>query len=446
MSRDWLQTTLGNACSRITDGAHQSPKSAVVGKPMASVKDLTFFGVNLADARRISEADFNALVSQGCRPEIGDVLIAKDGNSALDTVCIQREAADFVLLSSVAILRPDRSIIDSRYLAYVLRNPPYIEYLKANFISGAAIPRVVLRDFKRAKLILPPLPEQRAIAATLGALDDKIELNRKMNATLEAMARALFRDWFVDFGPTQRKAAGSTDPATILGHFLPNTSQAPALAASFPDCRGADGLPAGWKLSAIGDVAKNHSETMDLKKRHRVIFINTGDVSQGAFLHANYSDAKGLPGQAKKKIEVGDILYSEIRPKNKRFAFVDFSAPDHVVSTKFMVLRTTSTVSPMHLYFLVSSPEAVDEFNRIAESRSGTFPQITFESIKHYPVILANDEVMKAFSEILELFYGLQRANDQENQTLAQTRDLLLPRLISGELRVADLSDREIAA
>ena len=120
MSGEWLQTTLGKACSRITDGAHQSPKSVTVGKPMASVKDLTFFGVNLADARKISEADFDALVAQGCRPELGDVLIAKDGNSALDTVCVQREAAEFVLLSSVAILRPDPAVMDSRYLTYVL--------------------------------------------------------------------------------------------------------------------------------------------------------------------------------------------------------------------------------------------------------------------------------------------------------------------------------------
>ncbi|WP_324752556.1 restriction endonuclease subunit S [Roseovarius sp. Pro17] len=327
---------------------------------------------------------------------------------------------------------------DPHFISYFLRGLDFQAYS-----DKAAVPGINRNDLHQAEILLPPLLEQRAIAATLGALDNKIELNLRMNETLEAMARALFRDWFVDFGPTRRKIAGATDPAAILGHLLHDPTQSAPLAALFPDSFGAGEFPEGWSLSTIGEVAKNHSETMDLKKRQKVIFINTGDVSQGRFLHADYSDANGLPGQAKKKIEVGDILYSEIRPKNKRFAFVNFDAPDHIVSTKFMVLRTISTVSPIHLYFLVSSPEAVAEFNTTAESRSGTFPQITFDSIKHYPVMLASEGIMKAFREILELIFGFQWANEQANETLAQTRDLLLPRLMSGELRVTDLDQVE---
>jgi type I restriction enzyme S subunit len=404
--------------------------------PWLTPKDMSRFDETTQDS--VTE---KAIGNGTKRAPIGSLFIAVRGMSLHNEIRIVRPDRQMTFNQDIKAITPTNRI-NTQFLYYAMlaQIPDLLGAVESAGHGTGVLPTDKLNALPIPEL---PLPEQRAIAATLGALDDKIELNRRTCETLEAMARALFRDWFVDFGPTRRKAAGATDPVTILGHPLPDPRQAAVLAASFPDSFNSDGFPVGWKLSTIGEISKNHSETMDLKKRQRVIFVNTGDVSQGAFLHANYSDAKGLPGQAKKKIEVGDILYSEIRPKNKRFAFVEFSAPDHVVSTKFMVLRTISTVSPTHLYFLVASPEAVEEFNRIAESRSGTFPQITFESIKHYPVTVASDDVMKAFNQILELFYGLQRANEQENQTLAQTRDLLLPRLMSGELRVADLASTE---
>ena len=111
---------------------------------MASVKDMTRFGIDLSEARKISHNDFEMLVRQGCKPEIGDVLIAKDGNSALDTTCCVDKSLDAVLLSSVAILRPNPKTLDSHFLKHYLSSPDVIAYLKSNFISGAAIPRVVL--------------------------------------------------------------------------------------------------------------------------------------------------------------------------------------------------------------------------------------------------------------------------------------------------------------
>ena len=140
---EWQTLTLADVCTVITDGAHQSPKTVSRGKPMASVKDLTRFGVDLTSARHIATEDFEALVKQGCKPHVGDVLIAKDGNSALDTVCTVDHPLDAVLLSSVAILRPDPKCLDSVFLKFYLSSPETIDYLKSNFISGAAIPRVV---------------------------------------------------------------------------------------------------------------------------------------------------------------------------------------------------------------------------------------------------------------------------------------------------------------
>jgi type I restriction enzyme S subunit len=119
----WTETTLGDVCLKITDGSHSSPASTTVGNIMASVKDLTPFGINLDNARKISAFDYDLLVKQGCQPNVGDVLIAKDGNTALDTTCLIKKSLPVVLLSSVAILRPNPKKLLAEYLKQYLSAP-----------------------------------------------------------------------------------------------------------------------------------------------------------------------------------------------------------------------------------------------------------------------------------------------------------------------------------
>lgn len=242
---EWKTATLQDVCSVITDGAHNSPKEVVGGFPMASVKDMTRHGIDLAAVKRISSEDFEKLKKQGCMPLRGDVLIAKDGNSALDTVCVHNLEEEIILLSSVAILRPNHEVC-SGFLRYYLDAPQIRQMLKEGYRSGSAIPRVVLKDFRRAPIVYPPLREQQAIACVLGALDDKIELNRRRNRTLEAMARTIFQSWFVDFDPVKAKAAGRTPPGLSK-----------EIAALFPDSftdSPLGAIPTGWRVSSLAEL------------------------------------------------------------------------------------------------------------------------------------------------------------------------------------------------
>lgn len=141
-----------------------------------------------------------------------------------------------------------------------------------------------------------------------------------------------------------------------------------------------------WTFSELGKEAINASRSFAFNEYPRVVFVNTGDVLEGKFLHSTISDSKSLPGQAKKAIRKNDILLSEIRPGNGRHAFVDFEVDNVVVSTKFMVIESLGRVLPRFLYYVITSQAALHEFQRIAESRSGTFPQITFDSIAHFPI------------------------------------------------------------
>jgi len=172
-----------------------------------------------------------------------------------------------------------------------------------------------------------------------------------------------------------------------------------------------------WKEVRLGDVCENISRTFDFNNRSKVIFINTGDVLNGRFLHFNYTDKKILPGQAKKSILRDDILFSEIRPKNKRFAYINFdNTSDFVVSTKFMVLESNQKlIFPKYLYLLITSQEYLDIFQKIAESRSGTFPQITFTSISNIeiklPPLLTQKKIADILSVIDEKIETLQNIN-----------------------------------
>ena len=141
-----------------------------------------------------------------------------------------------------------------------------------------------------------------------------------------------------------------------------------------------------WAYSELGKEAFNASRPFSFKTHPKVVFVNTGDVLQGKFLHSKITDGAGLPGQAKKALKPDDILLTEIRPGNGRYAYVDFNAEIYVVSTKFMVIESYGRVKPRFLYHVLTNKFALDEFQRIAESRSGTFPQITFESIEHFPI------------------------------------------------------------
>ncbi|NBB79280.1 MAG: restriction endonuclease subunit S [Verrucomicrobia bacterium] len=172
-------------------------------------------------------------------------------------------------------------------------------------------------------------------------------------------------------------------------------------------------------LLPLGEVCRNASRAFDLKKPE-AIFINTGDVLNGDFLHSDYSETRSMPGQAKKAILKDDILYSEIRPGNGRFAYVNFDAPDHVVSTKFMVIEAFDRILPKYLYLILTSASVQNEFKLIAESRSGTFPQITFDAIAHVPIPVPEIEEQE---RIIDSYFGIHdkiALNRKLNETLEE--------------------------
>ncbi|WP_299492764.1 restriction endonuclease subunit S [uncultured Shewanella sp.] len=340
----------------------------------------------------------------------------------------------------------DESKADVYFIEYVFRKLRKDLQRQA---TGSVQDNINLQTLERLMFKIPSLQEQKVISSFLNKLEDKITLNNQINQTLEQMAQALFKSWFVDFDPVRHNMRNK-EPDNINGEQA-NGLDAPLLAKEvdlaslFPDklVESELGLiPEGWEVNQLSDICKNHSQSYNLKSVDEVVFVNTGDVQEGDFLHKNYSPVVGLPGQAKKAIKEDDILYSEIRPKNKRFAYVDFDVSDYVVSTKFMVIQANEKVHPRLLYMILTRQNTIDEFNIIADSRSGTFPQITFKAISNLEFCMAPREIQDAFVSQIMPMIKLQSSLKSENKQLAELRDTLLPKLLSGEI---DLESVQVA-
>lgn len=178
-SREWITKPLEKLCDLITDGSHESPSEYLDGFYMPSVKDMTDSGFDFSNCKRISKIDYERLVANGCKPEVGDVLIAKDG-SMLKYVFPVVENRDIVILSSIAILRPKKNAISSSYLTYYFRQPWFVEQVIKSNQTGTGVPRIVLKNFKKIELFVPmDCKEQEAIANILFDIDMDIWLLEK---------------------------------------------------------------------------------------------------------------------------------------------------------------------------------------------------------------------------------------------------------------------------
>ncbi|BBL92436.1 hypothetical protein VroAM7_50890 (plasmid) [Vibrio rotiferianus] len=176
-----------------------------------------------------------------------------------------------------------------------------------------------------------------------------------------------------------------------------------------------------FKTYTLGEIASNTSRRFNFNDKEQVCFVNTGDILDGHFLVDEKVSSIGLPGQAKKAIQKGDILYSEIRPGNKRHLLVKTDVDDYVVSTKFMVITCNQDiVIPEYLYLVLTSKDCEAEFKVIADSRSGTFPQITFDAVAYYPIELPSLAQQRAVVEFIESITGKFNLNKLTNQTLEQ--------------------------
>ena len=347
---------------------------------------------------------------QNCGIKQFDILFARQSltlEGAGKCSIVTNVCEDTVFESHLIRTRIDRRKADPFFLYYYFNSPHGKENIKS-IVEQVAAAGIRGSDLIKLSVPYPCIEVQKKISAILRSLDDKIELNDKINDNLQQQVSEIYRAWYQDF-----MCAGDV-PLVESEYGM---------------------IPEGWHYSLLGKLCKSISVTHKFDAE-KLIFLNTGDVEDGRFLHSNYMAISDMPGQAKKTIAPGDILYSEIRPINKHFAYVNFPAANYVVSTKLMVIRANSFDS-RRLYHFLTSRDVLSELQMQAESRSGTFPQIRFDNVSKLPILIADDATEATFTTLLHTVYEQIEHNNRENEKLSTLRDSLLPRLMSGEIDVS---------
>jgi type I restriction enzyme S subunit len=440
MAGEWRDTTIGEHVELVTGEAFQSARFGTTPDS----------GTLLARGDNVKEGEFEWGEKARYWPELtpdleryllreDDVLLGMDGSKVgKNWVRVRSKDLPCLLVQRVARLRA-KPTMDQRFLRYLIGNPQFREYIE-RVRTGTSIPHISGGQIKSYEISLPSLSEQKAIAGVLGALDDKIELNRRMNGTLEAMARALFQSWFVDFYPVRAKLDGRHP-----------TGMDQATADLFPDSfdYSSNGvIPKGWTVDAIKTRATNiqygftQSSTEDPIGPH---FLRITDIRGGKIEWSSVPFCKTTEDEREKyRVMDGDIYIARTGASTGDSIYV-VEPPSAVFASYLIRLQFASRGIGRIVGEFIRTP---DYANYIAGNIGGTAqPNANAQTLTAASMVFPTEEIADAFYRIVRPFDLQRAANDRESRILADLRDTLLPKLLSGELSITKrtLGERKCA-
>lgn len=405
---DWPSLSLRKAGVSLIDCVHKTPAAQKTGYPYVGIPQMKEGWIDFDSARKISLADYVEWTKKA-KPQANDVILSRRTNPGV--TAIDKTSTDFALGQNLVLLRSDGNRVNQRFLKWMVRTPAWWGQIDKFMNVGAVFNSLKCADVPNFELPIPPLGVQQEMCVLLDAFDDKIELNRRMNETLEAMARAIFKDWFVDFGPTRAKAEGRPP-------YL-----APEIWDLFPDALDDEGKPVGWDSVPLLDLCEL-KRGYDLPKKAR----NSGAVpivsSSGPSGWHDVAKAKG-PG----------IVTGRYGTIGKVFTCV----PD------FWPLNTSLYVRDFkgNPFWFVFHTLCRLDYEKYSDK--GAVPGVNRNALHTEPVSLPPARAVQAFEGLASSFMSKFEANQQECETLSKTRDLLLPKLMSAEIRLHE-AEKEVEA
>jgi type I restriction enzyme, S subunit len=391
------------------------------GLPFARAGNINA-GFHFEDTDCFPEENIHLLGNKVSQP--GDVVFTSKGTVGRFGF-VRPSTPRFVYSPQLCFWRSvDRELIDPRFLSFWMSGGEFFVQFKGVAGQTDMAEYVSLTDQRRMHITLPPLSEQRAIAHILGALDDKIELNRRMNETLEAMARALFKSWFVDFDPIRAKAEGRDSglPKHIADLF-PN---------SFEDSELGE-IPKGWASGTLETMAALNPEVWTKETRPKDIqYVDLSNTKWGRIEAVAPYAATDAPSRAQRVLRSGDTIVGTVRPGNGSYALI--AEAGLTGSTGLAVLRPRSANYTEFVYLAATCRDNIDALAHLADG--GAYPAVRPEAIAATSISFPEKEVLNEFSTSAGSFFCKIAKNESESRTLAALRDALLPKLVSGELRV----------
>jgi type I restriction enzyme S subunit len=400
-----------------------------IGTPIITVEHLGENRILHVNTPKVSDFDRDRLSRYQLNK--GDIVFSRVGS--VDRRALVREKEEGWLFSGRCLrVRPDPAKIDPQYLSYFFGLSAFKKHIRSIAV-GATMPS--LNTSLLSEIVVPHPPnieEQRAIAHILGTLDDKIELLRKQNETLEAMARALFKAWFVDFEPVRAKMEGRWR----RGESLPGL---PAhLYDIFPDHLVESELgeiPEGWELASLTEFSSLNPEAWTKRTRpEQIRYVDLSNTKWGRIESVTNYDADDAPSRAQRVLRPLDTIVGTVRPGNGSYALI--SDDGLTASTGFAVLRPLRRECAEFVYLAATARENIERLSNLADG--GAYPAVRPEIVSATQVPRAGEKLINEFSRQVSSMLAGIAANERTSRSLAQLRDTLLPKLISGELRVPD--------
>ena len=426
---EWRETTLSSICSLVTDGTHDSPKETKDGYPLVTGKAIKNRKINFAEAYNISTEDHLKVIARS-KPQKNDILFANIGNSIGDLVRVTTDKE--FSIKNVALFKPGNAI-NPLFLEYYLLSPQVQGYIK-NTTLGSAQPFISLGTLREFPVPLPSKQEQDQIANILSAIDNKINLNECMNETLEAIAQALFKSWFVDFDPVKAKTED-------YKHEGVNEEIIPLFPSTFVDSP-LGAIPEEWKVLPLvkcsstlrRGISPYYTENGGIRVINQKCIRNR-QVNFG--LSRRHNDTKKPIKD--RLLEPGDILINStgVGTLGRVAQLWHIDEPTTFDSHVTLVRANGENISSVFLGLELLRKET--KIERLGEGSTGQI-ELSREILGSLLIAVPPIKIQKCFEEILLPIIDKITQNQLQILTLSKLRDELLPRLISGKLRVDEAS------
>ena len=422
----WQLQSVEDSMKAIIDYRGKTPRKTPSGVPLITAK-IVKDGRIMPPTEFIAAGGYNSWMNRGL-PEPGDVVMTTEAPLGEIGQIDNRKVA---LGQRLITLRGEPDVLNNTYLKFAMQAAFVQNQLKARS-TGTTVLGISQRELRKVEIPLPPLSEQRRIAHILGTLDDKIELNRQMNETLEATTRAIFNSWFVKFDPVKAKMEGREPP------FM-DAETASLFPSAFQDSP-LGKVPKGWGAVSLPEVIDVNPRCV-LKKGTIAPYLSMQNLPTHGHRPYEWIDREFSSGT---KFINGDTLLARITPclENGKTGFVDFLDTDEVGwgSTEYIVLRPKPPLPAEFGYYLARSDDLriFAIHNMTGSTGRQRVPASCFD---YYQFAVPTTPVAQRFGEIVKPFMKKIRENSEQFHTLAQTRDTLLPRLLSGEIRVDEVNE-----
>ena len=419
---EWREGKLADVCDSIDYGLTASATDNPAGPKFLRITDIVGNALNWRNVPYVQASEKNA---EKFKLNDGDIVIARTGATTGESRYIM-DPPHAVFASYLVRLRINQPN-DPRFISYWLKSPAFRGYLQGVLGDKSAQPNASASTMVQAPINIPANPEeQRAIAAVLGVLDDKIELNRRMNETLEAMARSIFKDWFVDFGPTRAKANGRAP-------YL-----APELWDLFPDALDDEGKPNRWRHWTLAEFATLHRETISPATNPERLFEHYSIPAYDAGQEPRLDPGSSI--KSNKTIVPSDaILLSKLNPDIPRAWIPNpLDARPQIASTEFLAFTPKAPATGSVLYCLFGDANFRREMEAMVTGTSKSHQRVSPKALIQRRILYGTASVFEQFDRQVSGLLSRVLRDRAESLTLAETRDLLLPKLISGEIRLRE--------